>query len=142
VESHHFDVDPYPDPDSPFDEDPDPNPACHFDAGTDPTFQFDGDPCGSGSTTLVFCYKVGFSNLIHIRKDYCMNTPSNTAMTRCIITIYAPVIYTRPCIMFWRRGYTLRGLPANDSVWWCCSIFAASNDMCNMCVYVVVWRGS
>jgi hypothetical protein len=25
------------------------------------------------------------------------------------ITIYAPVIYTRPCIMFWRRGYTLRG---------------------------------
>ncbi len=26
-----------------------------------------------------------------------------------ILTIYAPVIYTRPCIMFWRRGYTLRG---------------------------------
>ncbi len=26
-----------------------------------------------------------------------------------VITIYAPVIYTRPCIMFWRRGYTLRG---------------------------------
>jgi hypothetical protein len=25
------------------------------------------------------------------------------------ITIYAPVIYTGPCIMFWRRGYTLRG---------------------------------
>ncbi len=25
------------------------------------------------------------------------------------ITIYAPVIYTRPCIMFWRSGYTLRG---------------------------------
>ncbi len=25
------------------------------------------------------------------------------------LTIYAPVIYTRPCIMFWRRGYTLRG---------------------------------
>jgi hypothetical protein len=25
------------------------------------------------------------------------------------ITIYAPVIYTRPGIMFWRRGYTLRG---------------------------------
>ncbi len=71
MESHHFDVDPYPDPDSLFDEDPDPNPACHFDAGTDPTFQFDGDPCGSASTTLVFCqYKVGFSNLIHIRKDY------------------------------------------------------------------------
>jgi hypothetical protein len=23
--------------------------------------------------------------------------------------MYAPVIYTRPCIMFWRRGYTLRG---------------------------------
>ncbi len=27
---------------------------------------------------------------------------------RWIITIYAPVIYTRPCIMFWRGGYTLR----------------------------------
>jgi hypothetical protein len=26
-----------------------------------------------------------------------------------VLTIYAPVIYTRPCIMFWRRGYTLRG---------------------------------
>ncbi len=26
-----------------------------------------------------------------------------------VVTIYAPVIYTRPCIMFWRRGYTLRG---------------------------------
>jgi hypothetical protein len=26
-----------------------------------------------------------------------------------ILTIYAPVIYTRPCIMFWRRGYTLCG---------------------------------
>jgi hypothetical protein len=25
-----------------------------------------------------------------------------------IITIYAPVIYTGPCIMFWRRGYTFR----------------------------------
>jgi hypothetical protein len=26
-----------------------------------------------------------------------------------VLTIYAPVIYTRPCIMFWRRGYTLCG---------------------------------
>jgi hypothetical protein len=26
-----------------------------------------------------------------------------------IVTIYAPVFYTGPCIMFWRRGYTLRG---------------------------------
>jgi hypothetical protein len=26
-----------------------------------------------------------------------------------ILTIYSPVIYTGPCIMFWRRGYTLRG---------------------------------
>ncbi len=25
------------------------------------------------------------------------------------VTIYAPVIYTRPCIMFWRRRYTLCG---------------------------------
>ncbi len=23
-----------------------------------------------------------------------------------VLTNYAPVIYTRPCIMFWRRGYT------------------------------------
>jgi hypothetical protein len=26
-----------------------------------------------------------------------------------IITIYAPVIYTALCIMFWMRAYTLRG---------------------------------
>jgi hypothetical protein len=26
-----------------------------------------------------------------------------------IITIYAPMIYTAPCIMFWMRAYTLRG---------------------------------
>jgi hypothetical protein len=25
------------------------------------------------------------------------------------ITIYAPMIYTAPCIMFWMRAYTLRG---------------------------------
>jgi hypothetical protein len=25
------------------------------------------------------------------------------------ITIYAPVIYTAPCIMFWMRAYTLHG---------------------------------
>ena len=30
-------------------------------------------------------------------------------IAKCGLTIYAPVIYTRPCIMFWRRGYTLRG---------------------------------
>ena len=40
-----------------------------------------------------------------------------------ILTIYAPVIYTRPCIMFWRRGYTLRGEvggvgPWNSRVFW------------------------
>ncbi len=28
---------------------------------------------------------------------------------KIILTIYAPVISTGPCIMFWRRGYTLRG---------------------------------
>ncbi len=27
----------------------------------------------------------------------------------CIITIYAPMIYTAPCIMFWMRAYPLRG---------------------------------
>ncbi len=26
-----------------------------------------------------------------------------------VITIYAPVIYTAPCIMFWMGAYTLRG---------------------------------
>ncbi len=26
-----------------------------------------------------------------------------------ILTIYAPVIYTAPCIMFWMGAYTLRG---------------------------------
>ncbi len=26
-----------------------------------------------------------------------------------VLTIYAPVIYTAPCIMFWMRPYTLRG---------------------------------
>jgi hypothetical protein len=31
------------------------------------------------------------------------------AICCAVITIFAPVIYTRPCIMFWRRGYTLRG---------------------------------
>jgi hypothetical protein len=25
------------------------------------------------------------------------------------LTIYAPAIYTAPCIMFWMRAYTLRG---------------------------------
>jgi hypothetical protein len=36
-------------------------------------------------------------------------TNSAHPMLYMLITIYAPVIYTRPCIMFWRRGYTLRG---------------------------------
>ncbi len=26
-----------------------------------------------------------------------------------LLTIYAPVIYTAPCIMFWMGAYTLRG---------------------------------
>ncbi len=26
-----------------------------------------------------------------------------------LITIYAPMIYTAPCIMFWLRAYLLRG---------------------------------
>jgi hypothetical protein len=30
-------------------------------------------------------------------------------MLRYIITIYAPMIYTAPCIMFWMRAYPLRG---------------------------------
>ncbi len=29
--------------------------------------------------------------------------------TRFIITIYAPMIYTAPCIMFWMRAYPLQG---------------------------------
>jgi hypothetical protein len=28
---------------------------------------------------------------------------------RDIIAIYAPMIYTAPCIMFWIRAYPLRG---------------------------------
>jgi hypothetical protein len=41
--------------------------------------------------------------IVSIRCEY------ETALVCLLITIYAPVIYTRPCIMFWRRGYTLRG---------------------------------
>jgi hypothetical protein len=26
-----------------------------------------------------------------------------------VLTIYAPMIYTAPCIMFWMRAYPLRG---------------------------------
>ncbi len=29
--------------------------------------------------------------------------------SRRLLTIYAPVIYTAPCIMFWMGAYTLRG---------------------------------
>ncbi len=46
------------------------------------------------------------------RNGYCPHQNPNVPRhinNRYIITIYAPVIYTRPCIMFWRRGYTLRG---------------------------------
>jgi hypothetical protein len=43
-------------PDLAYHFDADPDPAYHFDADanpdTDPTFQFDADPCGSGSTSL------------------------------------------------------------------------------------------
>ena len=37
------------------------------------------------------------------------STVQCTMISKLVITIYAPVIYTGPCIMFWRRGYTLRG---------------------------------
>ncbi len=44
---------------------------------------------------LVFCQRLG------------------GALVRCIctnqVTIYAPVIYTAPCIMFWMGAYTLCG---------------------------------
>ncbi len=39
--------------------------------------------------------------------DDCVCVPYPVAVQK--ITIYAPVIYTRLCIMFRRRGYTLRG---------------------------------
>ncbi len=42
----------------------------------------------------------------------CYSRPSTTYFFLTMhhkVTIYAPVIYTSPCIMFWRRGYTLRG---------------------------------
>jgi hypothetical protein len=28
---------------------------------------------------------------------------------QAVLTIYAPMIYTAPCIMFWMRAYPLRG---------------------------------
>jgi hypothetical protein len=31
------------------------------------------------------------------------------ALNTITITIYAPMIYTAPCIMFWMRAYPLRG---------------------------------
>jgi hypothetical protein len=30
-------------------------------------------------------------------------------MSPVILAIYAPMIYTAPCIMFWMRAYPLRG---------------------------------
>jgi len=53
----HLQTDDDPDQDPAYHFDADPDPANHFDADTDAdldsTFQFDADPCGSGSTTLV-----------------------------------------------------------------------------------------
>ncbi len=44
--------------------DADPDLAYHSDADLDPTFQFDEDPCGSGSATLyiVHCVQVPVSS--------------------------------------------------------------------------------
>ncbi len=33
----------------------------------------------------------------------------DTVCTTLILTIYAPMIYTAPCIMFWMRAYPLLG---------------------------------
>ncbi len=32
-----------------------------------------------------------------------------TLSVQSLLTIYAPMIYTAPCIMFWMRAYPLRG---------------------------------
>ncbi len=44
-------------------------------------------------------------------------------MGTCILTIYAPMIYTAPCIMFWMRAYPVRGKwegvgPWHSRVFW------------------------
>jgi len=33
-----------------------------------------------------------------------------------VLTIYAPMIYTAPCIMFWIRAYPLRGKVGGGSM--------------------------
>ncbi len=35
-------------------------------------------------------------------------------LSHSLLTIYAPMIYTAPCIMFWMCAYTLRGQVGGD----------------------------
>ncbi len=69
-----------------------------------------------------FCINVGFSNIPHPTGTEVLmrfGSGSSTLLTRkrsgkhiksrTTITIYAPMIYTAPCIMLWMRAYPLRG---------------------------------
>ncbi len=38
-------------------------------------------------------------------------------MKHLVLTIYAPMIFTAPCIMFWMRAYTLCGEVGGDWAW-------------------------
>jgi hypothetical protein len=51
-------------------------------------------------------YLPPYPNLLHLYKD---TLPDIRYCRVSKITIYAPVIYTAPCIMFWMGAYTLRG---------------------------------
>jgi hypothetical protein len=95
--------------------------------------------------TPVFQIPVNITNTINIMlviTYYALPHPSNTHIllqyqkeTKClrkknsgmyttrvvvfrdIIAIYAPMIYTAPCIMFWIRAYPLRGQVEGGGPW-------------------------
>jgi hypothetical protein len=54
-------------------------------------------PVVSGTVQAIGCEFLARSDLVTLK------------LYHTILTIYAPMIYTAPCIMFWMRAYSLRG---------------------------------
>jgi hypothetical protein len=53
--------------------------------------------------------KVEFLELNLLPLAQVIDLPTSKTLYRAILTIYAPMIYTAPCIMFWMRAYPLLG---------------------------------